>query len=360
MNILVTLDFPPLQGGIQRFLHDIVVHRYSTNDIVLVGAKKAKQQQQYKYPCPVIYVSNFMSIVNKKYSILSLFFKLKRIVSVKHTCQTVMCGNVFAACAAFPLRVFFGQPYSVYVYGTELLPLQKKMSIKAALLRNVLARATTIISISDYTTSLVKKILPNACVQKQTPKIAFENYLFAKEGEDKREYGNSKLFQILSVGRLVDHKGHEHLLHAVAALPATITWSLVIAGNGPKLQFLRSMAFRYKIQKKVEFRTTLTDDELSAAYHESSVFVFPSVSQGGTEGFGIVLLEAMAHNVPVIASDIGAVREVLDNGRCGMIVPPKESASLCNAICRFAADPVLCRSYSSAASQWVREKYAWK
>ncbi len=358
-KILVTLDFPPAHGGIQRFLHDLVVHTYAQTDMVLVGAGAETKQTPGTYPCPIIYVSSVLSTYDEKFSIFPLCIKLIRLLTADSGNATILCGNIFAACAAFPLKMVFGKSYSVYVYGTELLPLRNKLSIKALFLRSVLSHAETIISISDYTTELVKKILPNATVQKQTPKISLEKYPFAKDEMQARSVKNENAFKILSVGRLVKHKGHDCLIKAVSDLPKAINWNLVIVGSGPQLNSLKLLAAKYNIQNKVEFRTDLSDEEVCNTYRESSIFVFPSVSNGGTEGFGIVLLEAMAHFLPIIASDTGAVREVLDNGKCGMLIPPGDSGFLCKAICRLFQEPELRHFYATAANQRVIENYAW-
>jgi glycosyltransferase involved in cell wall biosynthesis len=163
------------------------------------------------------------------------------------------------------------------------------------------------------------------------------------------------------VGRLVEHKGHRVLLEACGSLPSSLVWRLLIAGSGPEVSRLRAAAGKIGISDRVTFKTGLSDAELTGEYRGADVFVLPSLeTRTGAEGFGIVLLDAMAEGIPIVASDTGGIGEVLENGSCGVMVPPGEPAALVAAIVRVAEDPAARRLITEKAFERVREHYAWR
>lgn len=139
--------------------------------------------------------------------------------------------------------------------------------------------------------------------------------------------------RILFAGRLVQEKGAWHLLHALARmLPHDERAHLVLAGVGPERQALRREAARLGISEAVEFLGQLTPDDLASERERAEVAVVPSLY----EPFGLVALEAMAWGVPLVASDVGGLREFTDGA--ALLVPPGSAAALADAISRLLDD----------------------
>lgn len=139
---------------------------------------------------------------------------------------------------------------------------------------------------------------------------------------------------VLAAGRQEYQKGHRFLLEATSLIHGHLPEAVVaIAGrDGAASGTLHAAHRRMHSDPRVRFLGHRTDlPELLAA---CDVFVFPSLF----EGLGGTLLEAMALEAPVVASDIPAVREVLDDGRAGVLVPPADAASLGKAICGLLDD----------------------
>jgi glycosyltransferase involved in cell wall biosynthesis len=139
-----------------------------------------------------------------------------------------------------------------------------------------------------------------------------------------------------------------------------IPWHLVIAGNGPLLTSLKKRCKENNITDKVTFMTNATDDQLAKEYSTASIFVLPSIEKCGTEGFGMVLLEAMAFYIPIIAAKTGGIPEVLDNGECGILVQAKSSIALRDAITKLHANPSLRHALAARAHERLVMHYVWK
>jgi glycosyltransferase involved in cell wall biosynthesis len=140
---------------------------------------------------------------------------------------------------------------------------------------------------------------------------------------------------LLSVGRLREPKDFLTLVRAIAALEHRDDVRLRIAGDGPDRPALEQEIARHRLHDRVELLGTRDDvDRLLA---DSGVFVLSSDS----EGMPMSVLEAMAAGVPVVASAVGGVPEVVRDGETGALVPPRDPAALARAIDRLVADPRL-------------------
>jgi glycosyltransferase involved in cell wall biosynthesis len=361
MKLLITLDFPPERGGIQSHLRGIVSHTFTKDDAVYVGSSqipKAQAALQTRdFPCRVTYLSTALSRLNKKWSLVPLLVSLLALRRRQGVSLTVECGNVYAGLVPWVASVVMPLHYCVYAHGTELLGL-RKATPAAFLLRSVFKRARRIIANSLYAASLVRELCPSGRVDVVSPRIDYQPYTAALSSNVR---GNAVAVSILCVGRLVRHKGHEVLLDAVSRLPRDTKWGLVVAGQGPLLDELSKQCRNLGISGLVRFKTGLSDEELEKEYRDASVFVLPTVpAYGGTEGFGIVLLEAMAHRIPIIASNTGGIAEVLDNGSCGVLVAPGDPAHLSDAIRRVAGDGALRDRLASAALERLLKRYVWQ
>jgi glycosyltransferase involved in cell wall biosynthesis/GT2 family glycosyltransferase len=129
-------------------------------------------------------------------------------------------------------------------------------------------------------------------------------------------------------GRLADHKGVDVLLEAVAGMPAV---ELRVAGGGPTLAALRERAERLGVADRVSFVGALHGEELSRFYQSLDVLAVPSLTTSTwVEQFGRVAVEAMAAGIPVVASDSGALPDVV--GEAGLLVAPGEARVLRSAL----------------------------
>jgi phosphatidylinositol alpha-mannosyltransferase len=146
---------------------------------------------------------------------------------------------------------------------------------------------------------------------------------------------------IFFCGRHEPRKGLEVLLHAFARLERdAVLW---VAGEGPNTTALAAAA-----PPNVEWLGRISDDELAQRLRAASVFCAPSLHG---ESFGVVLLEAMAAGLPVVASDVGGLRELVLDGETGALVPPGDPTALADALRPLLADRELRRRLGTAGRE---------
>src|SRR5205823_5244559 len=170
-------------------------------------------------------------------------------------------------------------------------------------------------------------------------------------------------FTVLFVGRLVERKGVSHLVDAVSLLlplPGADV-RLVIVGDGPERARIEARIREKRLDGRVAVRGRVSDAELQAAYAAADAFVLPAVvdRRGDTEGLGVVLLEAMNHRVPVIASAIGGITDIVEDGVSGLLVPPGDATALAAALGRLARAPDLAAGLGEAGYRRLRERFSW-
>jgi glycosyltransferase involved in cell wall biosynthesis len=156
-----------------------------------------------------------------------------------------------------------------------------------------------------------------------------------------------------SVGRLVEQKGYRYLLEAIALLRSrhTIDAQLVIAGEGPGLTMLQALARRFDVEDRVSFLGHREDaPRLVGAL---DVYVQASIY----EGLPMALLEAMAAGAPIVATDVGGVRDAVVHGETGLLVPPRDAVALANALAALIGDDEARKSMGTAGRQAAHELF---
>jgi glycosyltransferase involved in cell wall biosynthesis len=165
---------------------------------------------------------------------------------------------------------------------------------------------------------------------------------------------NGPLTNILTVANLRREKAHEVLFAAIARLaPRHPAIRLRVAGNGPRADELRALALSLGIADRVAFLGHREDVHTLLA--DADLFVLPSRS----EAFPNSVVEAMAAGLPVIASGVGGLLELVEPGRTGVLVPPDDPAALASAIERLVGDPSCARALGDAARRTIIERYSF-
>ena len=181
------------------------------------------------------------------------------------------------------------------------------------------------------------------------------------EGQDLTPFRNMHALPeekiVFSVGRVVFEKGLHILVRAMPLIlaqePST---KVVIAGKGPELESLRSLAWSVGVGEKVLLTGFISDEDRDKLFKIASCAVFPSLY----EPFGIVALEAMAAKCPVVVSEVGGLQDVVQHAETGITVYSDDTDSLAWGILHTLQHPEWSASRVENAYRVVREEYNWE
>jgi glycosyltransferase involved in cell wall biosynthesis len=216
-----------------------------------------------------------------------------------------------------------GKPVVLTVHGTDL-----ELARRApALARAILARMRVVLAVSH-------------ALADEARRLGARDVRVVPNGVELPEHVGVEAEppEILFAGRLSPEKGILELVEAARDL------ELVVAGDGP----LRAQV--------PQARGWLAPDELAALYSRAAVVACPS----HREGFGVACAEAMAHGRAVVAGDVGGLRDLVVDGETGLLVPPRDVATLRAALERLLADRELRRRLGANGRERVRELCSWE
>lgn len=243
-------------------------------------------------------------------------------------------------------------PLIISVWGSDVYDFPKKSWIHKAILKYSLSKADAILS-----TSHVMAIETNKYTRKKIAITPFgvDTQLFQK----KTEYNNTGEYVIGNVKALYPKYGIDVLIRAfklVVDRNQEKNIRLEIIGTGPDLEKLEQMAKELKIQDKVHFIGRIENAYLPDYYNRFLV----SVSISDSESFGVVAVEAMACECPVVTSDADGFTEVVKDGETGFIVPKRDVEKTAEAIQKFINEPALRDKMGKKGRERVLSLYDWQ
>jgi glycosyltransferase involved in cell wall biosynthesis len=155
------------------------------------------------------------------------------------------------------------------------------------------------------------------------------------------------------------YKGLDYLLGAIELVKKEIpVVKLIVGGSGKLLNYYREKTASMGLENNVDFAGYISNESIPDYYRNCNLFVLPSIS-ASQEGFGIVLLEAMASGRPVIGSDIVGVAEDIDKYSTGIVVKPRDTKALADAIIRILQDKKEAKRMGINGRELIEEKYSW-
>jgi len=161
--------------------------------------------------------------------------------------------------------------------------------------------------------------------------------------------------RLLAVGRLHPIKGYDVLFAACASLTADgLEWELELVGDGPMMPRLRELAVSLKINDRVSFSGAVGQDRIGEYFDRADMIVVSSFM----EGVPVVLMEAMARQLAVVATRVGGIPELVREGVDGVMVSPGSADALADALRPFALDPEMCLKLGQSAREQVTDQFA--
>lgn len=344
----VTVAAPSYRGLKNHRIDDIPVYRYR-----YAPAKLEFLTHEEGAPSKIAR-NPFLQLLAVPYvisgSLKTLFLCLKLKPSVIHV-HWPFPHAFMAYFAAF----FRKTPVVLNFHGAELLLAKKKKWIKPVL-RFFIKRADAVFANSSFTAKIVADIYKRE-IEISPYGTTFDGARAARGGSGAAESAGK--FTILFVGRHIERKGIEYLIKAAAALDPSV-YQVRIAGQGDLTEKLKAQAAEEAPEQTV-FLGKISKEELEKEYKNAGCFILPAVvdSRGDTEGLGVVLIEAAEYGVPIIASAVGGIADVIIDGKTGLLVKEKSSQELADAIKRLHDDPSLSKTLADNCLARVNEFFSW-
>ena len=167
--------------------------------------------------------------------------------------------------------------------------------------------------------------------------------------------------RLLAIGRLVEQKGLEYLLHACALLKErNCSFQCEILGDGPLADSLKQLSNQLNLTDSVHFVGRVLQENIIRYYQDADIFVLPCVPASNNDRDGIpnTLMEAMACGVPVVSTTFSGIPELVIEQENGMLVPPKDPEALADALGKLIDNPEMCLKMGQNARQHVEESFS--
>jgi phosphatidylinositol alpha-1,6-mannosyltransferase len=263
-------------------------------------------------------------------------------------------------------------PYLIYVNGGDLLRERRKAersALKRKTAHSILGNASGIVATSKWVAELASDVMQQVGIEAPPPVAALDlgtdpaRFNPSRDtGALRRRWGVGDAPLILTVARLVPHKGQDMGIRALSTLRRDFPeLRYIMVGEGHDEERLRALARELGVLDRVGFVGAMRDDELPEAYATSTIYLGASRvdKEVNVEGFGISFLEAAASGIPSIGGDSGGVRSAVRDGETGIIVPPTDSDAIADAIRSLLLNPERRKKMGIAGRHAVETHYNW-
>ena len=372
VDLLLTYDFPPMGGGIARWMAEIAL-RYPAGDLIVsTGSMEHSEAADRRYPNPV----DRLAIPARRLKNLQGLVQWSRRVTAlvaEHRAGFLWCGNLRPA--AYPAKWAHersGIPYGIIVHGGDLLALRinyLESRFKRVAAQALLGTADVLVATSRWTHDLACDVLRELGLAERTGRVRViplgtDPDLFRPGLDPAPLMAGHHLPRgrwLLTVARLVPHKGMDTTIRALALLAARYPdLHYAIVGQGPERAALEELARSEGVAGRVRFLSDLGDETLPLAYALATVYVGASrQTTKEVEGFGISLLEAQAAGVPVVAGQSGGIPDAVEDGVTGVLTDPEDPAGVAAAIAGLLDDPARARQFGAAGRASVERFFNW-
>lgn len=278
---------------------------------------------------------------------------------LKERPDIIFCGHLNFSPVCLILKLMFGTPYALSLYGIEII------ETHGSLKRKAVRGAERIITISDYARGLILRQYPDLKEQIFMLPSAVDGSIFVIKKKSQTlidKFGIAGRPIIISLARLStpEHKGQDRVLASLPYVLAKIPNAVyLVVGGGIDERVNAVLRKHPELANSVVFAGPASDDERVDFYNLGDVYALPTKY----EGFGIVFIESLACGVPVVASDAYGCREGLLDGELGRLVPPDDLQAIADAIVlileRKAPGPLLDREYLRRRTLEIYGMDAW-
>jgi len=337
--LFITRTYPPLVGGMEKFASDFYENYRKKGEIDLLANSGGKKT------IVIFFIK----------TIFFLLFNAKN-YAVIHIYDAVFSPLIFI------IKIFSNAKVSFTVNGLDIV---YSRFFYQKIMPFFLKKADRVFAISQYTLEQCElrgvskeklRVIPVG--------VDFDGLQTSSEAQklevrSKFNIPAQGVKILLTVGRLVKRKGHAWFIANVfKELPEDYIY--LIAGAGPEKDLITELINELNLTHRVYLLGRVSDEEKNCLYEISNWFVMPNISvKNDQEGFGIVLLEAGRYGLPIIASNIEGIKDVVINQKTGYLIEEKDSQSFIKALTTSNVDRASLVGIISSHFGWgkIIEKY---
>ena len=337
--------YPPQVGGLATYSTQLAWHLAELNFDVTVLAPASHTHKTFDR--------------NMSYKVLRYSSKFdlyrKCFIEVLRTDLVfiVQRGNYLSL--AYYINKFLRRPYIVALHGHEIQSRKRDGIIKK------MNQASAITPVSSYTANHFKAlgISPSLITVINNGTAPIKN----RKEDIRTQYKLGGKQIILTVARLIKHKGQDHLLKSMPKiLEAIPNAHYLMVGDGPDREYLEHLAFgELDLKDNVTFAGAISDEEVSACYHACDVFAMISRQyKNSVEGFGIAFLEAGYAGKAVVGGDSGGIPDAVEHNKTGVLVNPNDLDEIATSIIDLLKNKSKRMEYGENGKNRVLEGFTWE
>lgn len=372
-DLLFTYDFPPLGGGISRWMSEIALRYPAGTLTVSTGAMPNAEVSDRRFPNTV----DRLRVPSRRLRTLQgqvAWARRAMMINAATPLRFAWCDNLRPS--AYPARALHrlsGVPYGVIVHGSDLFDVRanfRRSRVKRMIVRQLLGNAATIVSNSHWTRGVLLDVLQELGIshlesRTRVVSLGTDPQRFRPD-VDPAEFRRARQLPegrwIVTVARLEAFKGSDIVIRSLRELAAQFPdVRYAVVGDGSFRAGAEALAVAEGVADRVHFLSSLTDSELPAAYALATVYAgLTRETPREVEGFGISLVEAQATGKPVVAGRAGGIVDAVADGVTGVLVDPTDVAAATKAIASLLSDPVRAAAMGRAGREAVERHLNWE
>lgn len=357
--LVVTNDFPPRQGGIQSFVHELVLRRPPGSVVVYASDHAGSAPFDGRQPFPVLRHPTGLLVPTPSAQ--------RRVTTAlrEFECDSVWFGAAAPLGLLAPaLRRAGARRIVATTHGHEagwaMLPGARQM------LRRIADGCDTVTYLNEYFRSRLAPLIDGRAgfvpLRSGVDADAFRPGIDATGV--RQRFGLVGRPVVVCVSRLVARKGQDVLVQCWPTIRRAVPGAaLLLVGEGPYRDHLEKLARAGGVERDVIFTGPIATEQLPQHYAAGDVFAMPCRTRRAgmdVEGLGIVFLEASATGLPVVVGDSGGSPDAVRDGETGYLVDGRDEAAVTARIIALLSDRAAARSMGAAGRAWIERDWRWQ
>jgi len=361
--VLITSSFYPNSGGLETAVLSLASEFQSRgHEVTIVAARWPKKlpARESLQGLPVLRLPFRLPRMSRPWSLLTFFIRFTQCMYALLAGDAIRNADIVnlhypTENALYARRIArrLGVPMVTSLHGNDLMQFATESRINRRTVSRVLQQSAAVTANSKAFLDHAEAVFGREIAGKG---VVVMNGTAIRTLPPNAKPTNEQPY-ILAVGRLVKKKGFDVLLRAYALMRSQNThWRLVVVGDGPERRKLEDLAHRLGIYQDLCFAGCVSHDDIWRYYRDADLFVLPS----RVEPFGIVVLEAMAAGLAVLATNVGGVPEVVVDGETGILVNPESPEDLSEAAIELLGNRLMCEQMGKRGRNRVEREFTWQ